>query len=128
MKEVSEQALKLSADKAWERRWVFPEDPNGDGLTTITDVWAMIKWGFFAPGDWLLLVIMKPVTPLATFSELTPAMLSGLFWATDVPASVASPFVASVVASLLSPDHSGLKAMRRDLLSRVKRSCYSLHD
>ena len=78
MKEVSEQALKLSADKAWERRWVFPEDPNGDGLTTITDVWAMIKWGFLAPGDWLLLVIMKHVTPLATFSELTPAMLSGL--------------------------------------------------
>ena len=41
-------------------------------------------------------------------------------WATDAPTSVAFAFVASVVASLLSPDHSGLVAMRRDLLSRVK--------
>jgi len=43
------------------------------------------------------------------------------FWATDVSASVAFAFVASV--------HFGMEAMRRDLLSRVKaRAMLSMTD
>jgi hypothetical protein len=51
---------------------------NGDGMVTISDVWLWLKWIFFAPGDFLLLVLMKYGTSVALFLEITPANISGV--------------------------------------------------
>jgi hypothetical protein len=75
----AEQQLRQAADVAWKERWHFVADMNGDGVTTISDVWLWLKWAFFAPADWLLLITMYYATSVALFLEMTPSMLSGRF-------------------------------------------------
>lgn len=70
--------LRRSGESAWEDRWVFP-DPNGDGLITISDASGLFTWFFCAPGDWLILTLMRRAPELSLFLELTPESLSGLF-------------------------------------------------
>jgi len=80
--------LRAAADAAWSQRWHFVSDLNGDGLITISDTLVWAKWIFFAPGDWLLLMLMSHAPAVAIFLELTPAnpygllsgIVSGLVW------------------------------------------------
>ncbi len=61
---------------------------NGDGIVTITDVWAWIGWLFYYPGDIAIYGMLK-VEGFARFFELTPAYYGGVlsffisfaFWA-----------------------------------------------
>ena len=74
---IAEQQLRQAADIAWNLRWHLAQDMNGDGATTISDVWLWFKYIFFAPGDWLFLIIMTKATGLALFLEMSPQMLYG---------------------------------------------------
>jgi hypothetical protein len=65
------------AELAWNTRGAFGWDMNGDGQTTISDVWLVIKWLFYAPGDWLLLVFMRNFPGGALFFEVTPQSIYG---------------------------------------------------
>ena len=61
-------------------------DMNGDGITTISDVWAWIDWLFFYPGDYFFSVVLE--TPkLAQFLEMTPTIYGG--WLSGVLSATA---------------------------------------
>jgi hypothetical protein len=77
MESVAEQQLRIAAGLAWNVRWSFAADMNGDGLVTISDAWLWLKWIFFAPGDLLLLLLMSHGTSVALFFEINPASLYG---------------------------------------------------
>src|SRR5712675_1416458 len=51
-------AIGLDPNSAWDVRWIFLADMNRDGYVTISDFWLWIKWVFYAPGDWILLMLM----------------------------------------------------------------------
>ncbi len=72
-----EAQIMTAADAAWAERWQFVKDANGDGLITISDAMGWLGWVFFAPGDWLLLMLMSHAPSIALFFEITPAMLYG---------------------------------------------------
>jgi hypothetical protein len=72
------EQLRRSADLAWDKRWTFVKDANGDGIVTTADVSHWAEWIFFAPGDWLILAIMKHQPDAAVFFEMTPDLQSGL--------------------------------------------------
>jgi hypothetical protein len=55
---------------------------NGDGAMTGADTWLWLKWVFFAPGDLLLLLLMKFGTDAAVFLQVNPSDLSG--WITGL--------------------------------------------
>jgi len=78
--------LRQIADRAWDQRWTFVTDVNGDGMLTISDANEWIRWIFFAPGDWVALVAMKHLTPVALFFEITPTSLYG--WGAGTVAAV----------------------------------------
>ncbi len=69
-------------------RWQFAWDQNGDGVFTISDVSALIKWLFFFPGDGLIYLALEETPGLARFLELAPdlygswlsGIISGVFW------------------------------------------------
>ena len=75
---MTEQQLRLAANAAWDERWRLAWDMNGDGAITISDAWLWLKWVFFAPGDLLLLILMKYAASVALFIEITPADLGGM--------------------------------------------------
>ena len=60
-------------------RWFFAADMNCDGLFTISDIWPLIEWVFFVPGDAVFLVLMLVLPGVATFFEITPASFGGWF-------------------------------------------------
>jgi hypothetical protein len=72
------EALRRSADAAWEARWRFVQDSNGDGVVTSADFGGWAEWAFFAPGDWMILGLMKTQPEVALFFEMTPDLQSGL--------------------------------------------------
>jgi hypothetical protein len=89
MEPMNEQQLRLAADLAWNSRWQFAWDMNGDGLVTSTDAWLWLKWIALAPGDCLLLLLMMHGTPIASFLQLRPgsglagflsALISAVVW------------------------------------------------
>jgi hypothetical protein len=67
----------LDPNSAWDVRWTFIWDMNRDGFVTISDVWLWMKWAFFIPGDFILLVIMLKTPSIAGFLEISPSMLYG---------------------------------------------------
>jgi hypothetical protein len=69
--------LGLSPGMAWDVRWIFLTDMNGDGVVTISDFWLWAKWVFYAPGDFMLLALMLKAPSVAGFLEITTAMLYG---------------------------------------------------
>lgn len=77
--ELAARQLREGAEIAWERRWAWPDDMNGDGVQTVADTWEWVKAVFFAPGDFLLLNFMRTKATTAHFWELSPAMLGGGF-------------------------------------------------
>ena len=60
-----------------EGRWFIAKDMNCDGVFTISDIWPLIEWVFFLPGDSLVLGLMAALPGVATFFELTPESLGG---------------------------------------------------
>jgi hypothetical protein len=74
----AETFLQTQAKIAGTLRWQFSWDMNGDGVITISDTWLLLKWLFFAPGDYLLLWFMQVVPQAAIYFEVTPASLFGL--------------------------------------------------
>jgi hypothetical protein len=71
------QQLRIAADLAWDARWKFASDMNGDGAVTFSDASLWLKWVFFAPGDLLLLLLLKFGTVAAVFLQVSPTDLSG---------------------------------------------------
>lgn len=69
---MSPAELKLVslADDMWNVRWIFEADMNADGVVSISDVWLWIKWVYFAPGDFALLMLMSKAPSLAMFLEI----------------------------------------------------------
>jgi len=57
-------------------RFRFVADLTGDGLFTISDVWAWFKWVYYAPGDLIAILLLD--TSLGNFLELSSDSLSGL--------------------------------------------------
>jgi hypothetical protein len=74
---TAQQQLRTAADLAWDARWNFTWDMNNDGVVTISDAWLWLKWVFFAPGDLLLLLLMKFGTGAAVSLQINPTDLSG---------------------------------------------------
>ncbi len=70
-------AIGLDPNSAWDVRWIFLADMNRDGYVTISDFWLWIKWVFYAPGDWILLMLMMHAPSFSKFMEITTAMLYG---------------------------------------------------
>ena len=58
------------------RQWAWVADMTGDGMVTISDVWAWVWWLFYYPGDIAIYGILK-VEWFAKFFELTPAYYGG---------------------------------------------------
>lgn len=73
------EQLRRSAEAAWNHRWLFVKDANGDGAISLEDVPQWFAWLFFAPGDWAILTLIKHRPETALFLEITPQMQSGLF-------------------------------------------------
>jgi hypothetical protein len=71
----------------WNARWHFAADMNGDGIFTISDVWLMVKYVYFAPGDLVIFAHLSD-RELPTLFELdaswlygwTSGVISGLVW------------------------------------------------
>jgi hypothetical protein len=72
-----EAALKGQATWAWDERWRFVWDMNGDGVYTISDTLLVAKWLFFAPGDWFLLMVIRHAPDMGVYFEITPKDLYG---------------------------------------------------
>ncbi len=79
-------------------RFVFGFDMNGDGVVSISDIWLWIKWVFFAPGDFIIIIIMNWAPKVAAFFEFTMMgvasgiisllmwwLISAVIWATGTP-------------------------------------------
>lgn len=61
------------------RNWRFLTDMNGDGSTTVSDVWLWAHSLFFYPGDLLLAGVSKFTPSIAGFFEFTPNTFGGVF-------------------------------------------------
>src|SRR4051812_49330686 len=79
MAATTAQELKFSADVEWAIRWNFAWDMNGDGQITITDFGLIFKWLFYAPGDWLVLIMMSSFSDVAAFFEISLLHLQSWF-------------------------------------------------
>lgn len=73
--------LKEQAIFASNERWRFVWDMNHDGVYTISDTFLIFKWLFFAPGDWVLLMIMREAPDMGVFLEMSPEASLGGFGA-----------------------------------------------
>lgn len=78
MSSAAAERLQRAGEEAWSERWRFVQDSNGDGVVTTADVGGWAEWLFFAPGDWILLGLMKTQPDVAVFFEMTPELQSGL--------------------------------------------------
>lgn len=95
------------------RRWHWSADMNGDGLITISDVWATLKWLFFYPGDFCIYVVSQS-EGWASFLKRLPQ-----FFETDPPQYGGRlSFVLSAMAWLLV--WAVLEGIREDI-DRRKR-------
>jgi hypothetical protein len=92
------EQLRRSADLAWDQRWTFIKDANGDGIVTISDVSKWVEWLFFVPGDLAILALIKNLPDLAVFLEITPNMLSG--WLSGIVSLCAWLIIWSIFSAL----------------------------
>jgi hypothetical protein len=74
---MTQEQLRAAAELAWADRWQIALDMNGDGLVTVSDAWLWLKWFVLAPGDVLLLLLMKHGTSVAIALQMHPQ--SGLY-------------------------------------------------
>jgi hypothetical protein len=83
----------------WNARWHFAIDMNGDGVFTLDDVWLMVKYIYFAPGD--LLIFGHMVDPdLPTLFELDASWLYG--WASGVISGIVRFIALGIFGAIVS--------------------------
>ena len=84
-------------DRFWlcGTRFQFQLDMSGNGAVTITDVWLMLKYAFFSPGDFLACSLYA--TRIGQFLELTPD--SFYSWGSGVISFMAWMFLLLAVAT-----------------------------
>jgi hypothetical protein len=85
---------------------------HGDGVFTISDVWLMVKYVYFAPGDLLILSLMAENPKFAAFLELDASSLYG--WKSGVISGIAWLIALSAVRAIASAmgEKSNRYAMR----------------
>lgn len=76
---MTPQHMSDLGDRLWDARWQWAGDFNRDGVISVSDVWLGFQWIFFAPGDALILIIMRFWPSIAIFFEMNIDTLSG-FW------------------------------------------------
>jgi hypothetical protein len=54
---IAQQHLRIAAELAWDARGRCTWDMNG--AMNGADTWLWLKWVFFAPGDLLLLLLIR---------------------------------------------------------------------
>jgi len=69
--------LKEIAEGAWQARWQLSWDLNNDGSVNLTDIWLFLRWVFFMPGDFALLMLMLHATTVALYLGIGVNLLSG---------------------------------------------------
>jgi hypothetical protein len=63
-------------EKACAQRFQFQRDMNGDYQFTITDVWEMVRYVYYAPGDGMVCLFYG--TEFGRFMEFSSNSLQGL--------------------------------------------------
>ena len=74
------------------QRWNFAKDMNHDGQFTISDIWPMVEYVLFLPGDGVIYVLLG--TGVGNFLEISAksyggwwsGIFSGLVWLAAVVA------------------------------------------
>ena len=59
-------------------RWSLLLDMNRDGLFTISDIWSWVSYGFFAPGDGFIFLVLNSFPDVGTFLEYSVADYGGI--------------------------------------------------
>jgi hypothetical protein len=72
---------------------------NGDGVFTIDDVWLMVKYVYFAPGDLVIFAHMAD-PDLPTLFELNASWLYG--WASGVISGIAWFIALGIFCAIVS--------------------------
>ena len=90
----------------WNARWHFAADMNGDGVFTITDVWLMVKYVYFAPGDLIIFAHLSD-RELPTLFELDANWLCG--WTSGVISGVIWFMVLGIIGATTQAISRGLK-------------------
>jgi hypothetical protein len=70
-------ATLVEPNQAWAVRWNFVADMNLDGVITISDFFLWVKWIFYAPGDFILFMLMFYLPSVCKFLEISTASLYG---------------------------------------------------
>ena len=108
---MTQEQLRAAAELAWADRWQVALDMNGDGLVTVLDAWLWLKWIVLAPGDVLLLLLMKHGTSVAFALQMHPQ--SGLYGYLSALISVAAwLFVASSAIPRRAPSVASVTRVR----------------
>lgn len=66
-----------AADPLTER-WSLLLDMNRDGIFTISDIWSWVSYGFFAPGDGLIFLLLDIFPDGAAFLEYSVTDYGGI--------------------------------------------------
>ena len=83
----------------WNARWYFALDMNGDGIFTIDDVWLMVKYVYFAPGDLVIFAHMAD-PDLPTLVEVDGSWLYG--WTSSVISGIVWFVVLGIIGAIVS--------------------------
>ena len=85
---MTPEPLRAAADLAWNVRWQVALDMSGDGLVTASDAWLWLKLFVLAPGDALLLLLMKHGTSVAFVLQMHPQSSLYGFLSTLISAAI----------------------------------------
>ncbi len=102
LESMTQEQLRAAVDLAWADRWQIALDMNRDGLVTAFDAWLWLKWIVLAPGDALLLLLMKHGTSIALVLQMHPR--SGLYSFLSVLVS-ASIWLLAVSSAIPARSH-----------------------
>lgn len=95
---AAELKLVSLANDMWNVRWIFEADMNADRVISISDVWLWMKWIYFAPGDFALLLLMSKAPRLAMFLEIDVFSIFG--WLSGMLSAAFFIIVISVLSAL----------------------------
>jgi hypothetical protein len=71
------EQLRAAAEAGWDIRWQLLWDMNHDGAVSVSDVWPLVAYFFFAPGDFFLFLLMLHATSVAIFLGIDLQSISG---------------------------------------------------
>ena len=87
------------------RDWHLPNDFTGDGVFTISDVSAFLKWFFTYPGDWVIQILID--TDIGRFFEFSALDYGGAFaWVWSIIAFV-MPYLIIIDKKVVSKSFAG---------------------